>query len=378
MSLQVNLSGVEDINESYQNVISGNDINWALFTYDNGGNVLKVQSTGNEGVEELVKEFSDERIQYAFARVIDQNTQLPKFVQINWCGDGVPEADKGFFHVYSSAVASLLRGTHVVIDACNEADIVPSLIMRRVEVDAAILSASRPTISPGSPAYSNTQGNTTSASSSETDTSFSVPLPPRVNGALTINPTPGITTPPSPSETNSSFASPSPSGVNGRHAMNPAVQPPSASFPGVPSTVASASEDFDPQDETSIDFERDFREWFSPEPTPTNPRFSAPSPPRVNGRRPVSPSETSSSLASLSPSGVNGRHAANPAVQPTSASLPAVPPNFLSSDFMESVASSLEDFDPQVLFRQDETGINFEQDFREWFSPEGMESMRND
>lgn len=61
MSLQVNLSGVEDINESYQNVISGNDINWALFTYDNGGNVLKVQSTGNEGVEELVKEFSDER-----------------------------------------------------------------------------------------------------------------------------------------------------------------------------------------------------------------------------------------------------------------------------------------------------------------------------
>lgn len=60
MSLQVNLSG-EDINESYQNVISGNDINWALFTYDNGGNVLKVQSTGNEGVEELVKEFSDER-----------------------------------------------------------------------------------------------------------------------------------------------------------------------------------------------------------------------------------------------------------------------------------------------------------------------------
>jgi len=64
--------------------------------------------------------------------------------------------------MYSSAVASLLRGTHVVIDARNEvclllrflpkfippeADIIPSLIMRRVEVDAAIPNASRLTIS---------------------------------------------------------------------------------------------------------------------------------------------------------------------------------------------------------------------------------------
>jgi len=59
-SLQVNLSS-EDINESYRNVVAGNDINWALFTYDNEGSVLKVQSTGNGGVEELVKEFSEER-----------------------------------------------------------------------------------------------------------------------------------------------------------------------------------------------------------------------------------------------------------------------------------------------------------------------------
>lgn len=47
-------------------------------------------------------------------------SQLPKFVQINWCGDGVPESKKGLFHTHSSAVARFLRGTHVVISARNE------------------------------------------------------------------------------------------------------------------------------------------------------------------------------------------------------------------------------------------------------------------
>lgn len=47
-------------------------------------------------------------------------SQLPKFVQINWCGDGVPEAKKGLFHTHSGAVARFLRGTHVVVNARNE------------------------------------------------------------------------------------------------------------------------------------------------------------------------------------------------------------------------------------------------------------------
>jgi Cofilin/tropomyosin-type actin-binding protein len=51
--------------------------------------------------------------------LLDQS-QLPKFVQINWCGDGVPEAKKGLFHTHSGAVARFLRGTHVVVSARNE------------------------------------------------------------------------------------------------------------------------------------------------------------------------------------------------------------------------------------------------------------------
>ena len=164
MSLQVNLSSRE-INDAYQNVVAGKSIDWAVFTYDKGTNDLKVQSTGDGGLEELQEEFSDgrsvvslpaarlkvnssstPRIQYAFARVIDPNvrsfhcasalrvdlrclfdtqSKLAKFVQINWCGDGVPVVKKGLFHTHSSAVARFLRGTHVVINARNEVCIFP-------------------------------------------------------------------------------------------------------------------------------------------------------------------------------------------------------------------------------------------------------------
>ncbi|KZS94673.1 actin depolymerizing protein [Sistotremastrum niveocremeum HHB9708] len=131
MSLQVNLSSRE-LSTAYKAVIDG-DSDWTLFTYERGGNDLKVQASGNGGLEELEEEFSDGRIQYAFTRVKDPNTELFKFVQINWCGDGVPESKKGLFHTHSSAVAQFLKGTHVVINARNEADVSPRLIMKRVE-----------------------------------------------------------------------------------------------------------------------------------------------------------------------------------------------------------------------------------------------------
>jgi hypothetical protein len=60
MSMQVNLSS-KDIYTAYQNVLNDGGINWALFTYGGGSNDLKVQSTGDGGLEELEEEFSDGR-----------------------------------------------------------------------------------------------------------------------------------------------------------------------------------------------------------------------------------------------------------------------------------------------------------------------------
>lgn len=91
--------------------------------------VLKVQSTGGWSIPqqgrnsrtedanitldgdltELIDEFSDGRIQFAFVRVKDPNTTLPKFVLIAWCGEGVPERTKGYFTSHLTAVSKLLH-----------------------------------------------------------------------------------------------------------------------------------------------------------------------------------------------------------------------------------------------------------------------------
>lgn len=109
-----------------------------------------------------------------------------------------------------------------------------------------------------------------------------------------------------------------------------------------------------------------------------NPATGGQGPPNPSGgvqvsTAPPTPSATSSSMTAPSPSAVvNGTPTINPATQPTT-SLPEVPANFLTSEFMQSVASTLDDFDTQALFRPEDTGINFEQDFREWFNPDDLD-----
>ena len=60
MSLQINLSS-RDLTQAYQDVVNARGIDWAIFTYDKGTNDLKVQATGDGGLEELQEEFSDGR-----------------------------------------------------------------------------------------------------------------------------------------------------------------------------------------------------------------------------------------------------------------------------------------------------------------------------
>jgi collagen type III alpha len=105
---------------------------------------------------------------------------------------------------------------------------------------------------------------------------------------------------------------------------------------------------------------------------PPNPATGGQGPPNQSGggqvnTAPPTPSATSSSITAPSPSAVNGTPTINPATQPTT-SLPEVPASFLTNEFMQSVANTLDEFDTQSLFRPEE-GINFEQDFREWFNP---------
>ncbi|KAI8074771.1 hypothetical protein BC940DRAFT_289052 [Gongronella butleri] len=134
MGLNVNFSAHgKELAAAHQAVLSDSDAtNWLVFSYEKGTNDLKVQDTGDGGLEELFDEFSDGKVQYAYARVIDPNTQLPKYVFVGWCGTGVPESRKGFFNSHMNDVSKFFKSFHVQINARDEADVEPELIMKRV------------------------------------------------------------------------------------------------------------------------------------------------------------------------------------------------------------------------------------------------------
>ncbi|RKP15392.1 hypothetical protein BJ684DRAFT_4886, partial [Piptocephalis cylindrospora] len=118
---------------AYKAVLSGDpDTDWALFTYEKASTDLKVQDTGDGGLEELCEEFSDGRIQYALARVLDPNSKLNKLVLIAWCGSGVPISRKGYFASHLDAVSHFLSGYHLQIHARSESDVDPAYIMKRL------------------------------------------------------------------------------------------------------------------------------------------------------------------------------------------------------------------------------------------------------
>ncbi|KAI9498046.1 hypothetical protein BDB00DRAFT_755309 [Zychaea mexicana] len=134
MSLHVNFSTHgQDLKNAYNAVLSDSDpTDWLIYSYDKGTNDIRVQGTGDGGLEELNDEFSDGKIQFAYARVLDPNTELPKYVFIAWCGSGVPETRKGFFNSHLVEVSNFFKSFHVQINARDEADVEPELIVKRV------------------------------------------------------------------------------------------------------------------------------------------------------------------------------------------------------------------------------------------------------
>lgn len=130
MSLSVNLSSA-GIRDAYEKVLDGVQ-DYVVLSYRKLSNDLDVGAAGKGSLDDVAEEFSDGKIQYAFVRVTDPNTKLPKFVLINWCGEGVPETRKGLFPSHSASVADYFRAYHVSINARTEHDVEPAVIMRKI------------------------------------------------------------------------------------------------------------------------------------------------------------------------------------------------------------------------------------------------------
>ncbi|KAJ5248652.1 hypothetical protein N7468_000103 [Penicillium chermesinum] len=127
-SLNLSTNG-PSISKSYQTVVNATLPNgssptygqWAVFSVStplvnafqqdsaNKESVLKVQASGEGELLDLIEEFSEGRIQFAYVKVTDPNTALPKNVLIAWCGEGVPERTKGYFTSHLASVSKFLH-----------------------------------------------------------------------------------------------------------------------------------------------------------------------------------------------------------------------------------------------------------------------------
>ncbi|XP_029367188.1 drebrin-like b isoform X1 [Echeneis naucrates] len=118
---------------AYKEVVDEkSNTNWALFTYEGNSNDIRLAEKGDGGLEELVEELNSGKVMYAFCRVQDPNSGLPKYVLINWTGEGVKDARKGICANHVSSMANFLKGAHVTINARADEDVEPEAIMQKV------------------------------------------------------------------------------------------------------------------------------------------------------------------------------------------------------------------------------------------------------
>ena len=106
--------------------------NWAVFGYEGQTNNLKVVGTGDGGLEEMIDHLSSSYIMYAFCRVIDTKTSLPKCLLINWQGEGVSIVRKGTCANHIRDVEKLLKGAHITLTARSEDDVEVDSIMEKL------------------------------------------------------------------------------------------------------------------------------------------------------------------------------------------------------------------------------------------------------
>jgi len=119
--------------QAYQQVQDNNDdTDWALYGYEGTTQVLKVVGTGDGGIDEMAEDLSTGKMMYAYCRVTDPNTSLPKYVLVHWTGESVPENLKLKYTSHLKDVQAFLKTIHILVPARDEGDIDAEAIIKKV------------------------------------------------------------------------------------------------------------------------------------------------------------------------------------------------------------------------------------------------------
>ncbi|XP_040037197.2 drebrin isoform X12 [Gasterosteus aculeatus] len=127
-----------DLLTAYQDVIDEtSDTNWALYTYEDDSNDLKLASSGGGGLAEITLTFDAARVMYGFCSLKEPTATLPRYILINWVGEDVPDARKCACASHVASIADFLQvrptmGVEVTVNASSLDDIDPSAIGQRL------------------------------------------------------------------------------------------------------------------------------------------------------------------------------------------------------------------------------------------------------
>ncbi|KAL6053482.1 Drebrin-like protein-like [Balamuthia mandrillaris] len=130
--LQLN---VPDNKDAINAVRSDSDeTDWALFGYEGESNNLVVVGQGSGGLEELKAHLKPDQIFYGLLRVVDtiDGRPYPKFVFINWVGEGVKTVRKALITTHNGAVTRYIGQYHVDVSPSTEEELTLEDIMHRV------------------------------------------------------------------------------------------------------------------------------------------------------------------------------------------------------------------------------------------------------
>ncbi|XP_077479768.1 drebrin-like protein B [Stigmatopora argus] len=132
--MAVNMSkNCVELMAAYREVVDArSDVNWLLLTYEGNSNTIRLAGKGGGGLEEMVDELSSGKVMYAFCRVRHPDSGLPKYVLVNWTGEGAKETRKGLCANHLGTIANFLKGAHVTVNARDEDDVDPGVIMSKV------------------------------------------------------------------------------------------------------------------------------------------------------------------------------------------------------------------------------------------------------
>ncbi|KAM8765294.1 drebrin isoform 5-T5 [Rhynchonycteris naso] len=114
---------------------------WALYTYEDGSDDLKLAASGDGGLQELSGHFENQKVMYGFCSVKDSQAALPKYVLINWVGEDVPDARKCACASHVAKVAEFFQGVDVIVNASSVEDIDAGAIGQRLSNGLARLSS---------------------------------------------------------------------------------------------------------------------------------------------------------------------------------------------------------------------------------------------